>query len=395
MILTLIFFIILLVILGAMTGDSFVFTVIYFISISIILSNWWLNYIIRKVKVERKFPSHVFPGEVVSIDLVAENTSILPAPWLFLQESVAVELAPAHPIRHAFNLGSKANHQISFKLFPHKRGYYSLGPLSLTSGDLLGLLPEAYQRFAIDFITVYPRIFSISNVSLRSRSPMGGIKNYQPLNEDPSRPIGKRDYRSGDSLRRIDWKSSATTRKLQVKVFEPSIAYQTLMMLDLNPSGYYQKSIYDGSELAIEAAASLASWLNAKKQAFGLVSNGIDSLTNHLALQFPPRSGSANLMKILETLARIRLSSSQSIEEMLLQNIPGLPSGTSLIMITGHCDAMLFTQLERCFLLGKDIVLILCGEVPGLQEIKRKAGILSIPVYHLSSNKDFKGWQLP
>lgn len=395
MILTLILFIILLTVLGAMTTDSFVFTIIYFISIAIILSNWWLNHTIHRVKIERKFPSHIFPGEVASIELLAQNTSILPAPWLFLQESIAVELAPTRPIRHAFNLGSKGTHRINFKLFPQKRGYYSLGPLSISSGDLLGLSPETSQSYSVDHITVYPRVFPISNIPLRSRSPMGGIKNYQPLNEDPSRPIGKREYHSGDSLRRIDWKSTATSRKLQVKLFEPSITYQTLLILDLNPAGYFQKSIYDGSELAIEAAASLATWLNAKKQTFGLATNGIDSLTSHPALEFMPRAGTSNLMKILETLARIRLSSSQTIEELLSQKTSGLPSGTTLILVTGHCDASLFTQLERCYLRGRDVVLILCGEVPGLQEIIRKSRILSIPVFHLSSDKDFKSWQFP
>jgi len=40
-----------------------------------------------------------------------------------------------------------------------------------------------------------------------------------------------------------------------------------------------------------------------------------------------------------------------------------------------------------------DIVLVLCGEVAGLQEMKRKANYFKIPLYHFFDERDLNIWQ--
>ena len=66
---------------------------------------------------------------------------------------------------------------------------------------------------------------------------------------------------AGDSLRSVDWKASATVGRLQVKLYEPSIALEIAIFLDLSFSGYKPQSRIDATELAIVIAASLASWI--------------------------------------------------------------------------------------------------------------------------------------
>jgi hypothetical protein len=92
-------------------------------------------------------------------------------------------------------------------------------------------------------------------VRLPSRSPIGTLRHTQPIFEDPSRVRGKRDYTTGDSLRRVDWKATATTGRLQVKQFEPSIALETALFLNLNADEYLQRTRLDATELAIVIAA--------------------------------------------------------------------------------------------------------------------------------------------
>ena len=55
---------------------------------------------------------------------------------------------------------------------------------------------------------------SLTSLSLPSHSPLGTLRHTQPIFEDPSRVTGKRDYISGDSLRRVDWKATAATGRL-------------------------------------------------------------------------------------------------------------------------------------------------------------------------------------
>ena len=57
--------------------------------------------------------------------------------------------------------------------------------------------------------------------------------------------------------------STAVAGRLQVKLFEPSIALETAIFLDLDANVYSLRARYDISELAIVIAASLANWVRA------------------------------------------------------------------------------------------------------------------------------------
>ncbi len=115
---------------------------------------------------------------------------------------------------------------------------------------------------------------------------MGTLRHHQPIFEDPSRIFGKRPYVSGDSLRRVDWKATASTGQLQVKLFEPSIALETEIFLDLNTEAYEFHSRASATELAIVVTASLANWVVRARQSVGLVTNGLDPLAQD---GLPPR----------------------------------------------------------------------------------------------------------
>ncbi len=165
-----------------------------------------------------------------------------------------------------------------------------IGPLSLYSGDLLGVSGDLQRSQPPDHLTVYPKIVPLTSVKLPSRSPMGTLRHTQPVFEDPSRVRGKRDYVSGDSLRRVDWKATAAAGRLQVRLFEPSIALETAIFLNLNNAEYDSRAPFMATELAIVVAASLANWVVAQRQAVGLFSNGIDPLQDdQLPQSIPPR----------------------------------------------------------------------------------------------------------
>jgi uncharacterized protein (DUF58 family) len=96
--------------------------------------------------------------------------------------------------------------------------------ITLQSGDLFGLSEGIAHEGIKDFITVFPKIIPLAQIRLPSRSPSGTLHHREPIFEDPSRILGKREYISGDSLRRVDWKASAISGQLIVKLFEPSFA---------------------------------------------------------------------------------------------------------------------------------------------------------------------------
>jgi hypothetical protein len=164
--------------------------------------------------------------------------------------------------------------------------------------------------------------------------------------------------------------------------------------LNLNNQEYHYRERFDATELAIVAAASIANWSTTHKQAVGLVTNGSDPLgINNLAQPMTPQKGRSHLIRILEILARIKSADAQPVAGMIHQHRVNLAWGTTLVVITGQAEKSLFDEVFRAQRAGLDIVLILCGHVIGLQEIRQHARRFNIPVYSLWSEKDLEHWQ--
>jgi uncharacterized protein (DUF58 family) len=220
------------------------------------------------------------------------------------------------------------------------------------------------------------------------------MRHQQPIFEDPSRVRGKRDYVASDSLRRVDWKASASTGRLQIKQFEPSIALQTVIFLNLNGSEYNTRNRIDATELAIVVAASLANWAVIQKQAVGLTTNGIDSHSNNQAVQpIPSRKGRGHLIHILDLLARIQTAETRSLTEMLSKETPNLPWGTTVVIITGSIDEKLFDEIFQIKRRGQSVVLIITGLGANIMRASRQAKRFGFPIYTFPNEKSLDIWK--
>jgi hypothetical protein len=223
---------------------------------------------------------------------------------------------------------------------------------------------------------------------------MGTLRHTQPVFEDPSRVRGKRDYVSGDSLRRVDWKATAAAGHLQVRLFEPSIALETAIFLNLNNAEYDSRAPYMATELAIVVAASLANWVVAQRQAVGLLSNGIDPLQDdQLPQSIPPRRGRGHLMRILEELARLQAGVTYPLVNLLRREVVNLSWGTTLLMITANLDEALYDGLFQAQRAGLDIVLLPCGAVPEVKAAQGRAEYFGFGFYQIFTEKDLDVWR--
>lgn len=383
-----------LVVLAAVLREDFAFTLIYLLAGAFALGRWWSNRALRAVVARRTFPSHVFFGESVPVRLELTNRGLLPVVWLNLHESLPVNLAIPNFFRRVASLGPKERAVFEYTLQAHRRGGYPIGPLSLQSGDLLGLMGPIRLECASEVLTVYPKIVPLAGVELPSRSPMGTLRHREPIFEDPSRLLGKREYAAGDSLRRIDWKATARAGRLQVKKFEPSIALEVSIFLNLNVLEYEARSRFQSGELAIVAASSLASWIAGRKQAIGLATNGAYPWSEGgKAKPLPPRKGRAHLMRVLEVLATVEMAETEALAALLSREIHRLSWGTTLILLTGQAGEDLFEALFQARRSGMNATLVLCGPVAEAGEIRRRARQFGFPSYHLLSEGDLDAWR--
>lgn len=375
-------FIIFLMILAVFLRAESALTVIYMIVGTFILGYWWNKRALRHVEVTREYGTHAFIGDYISVQMRVKNNSILPILWLEIHEGLPVDLRGGKSVKQVFSLAIREERIIQYDLFPQKRGFFQLGPMTISSGDPLGLMQPTQKEIASSPLTVYPQIIPMTALSLPSRSPFGTIKHHNPIFEDPSRILGKRDYQNGDSIRHIDWKSTAATGQLQVKLYEASISLEVAILLDLHRESYNIKTFFTATELAITAAASVAAWGKQHQQTVGLLTNGADPQhDNLLPSPLKPQKGSGHFIRILEILARIQAANHQPIENLIQETLTNLSWGATLVLISGGLLESTLDQLFKAKKRGINPAIILTGPVPNYRSLKNLADFYKITLY--------------
>lgn len=394
------FFIMILAFIAIFLRADFILTLIYLFVAVLAVGRWWSRRAIHSLSARREYTRRAFWGEKVPVSLVVKNSGWLPVVWLQIHESLPVELTVPGFFRHVVSLGAGSEAQFHYLLEGRKRGYYQLGPLAMQSGDIFGITEKFSFTLPADSLIVYPKIVPLVKVKLPSRSPLGTLRHHQPIFEDPTRVLGKRDYVAGDSLRRMDWKATAASGRLQVKLFEPSIAMETAILLNLNTSEYDHRNRYDATELGIVVAASLANWVIGLRQAAGLATNGLDPFRRdeagsdaHWVQPVPIRRGRGHLMRILDVLARVQPGMSYPFVLLLQRQVVHLPWGTTLLLITSNLNESLFDGLFQAQRAGLNVVLLPCGTVAGFEQIRRRAEYFGFPIYQILDERDLDIWR--
>lgn len=387
------YLVLLLMLIGFFLQVDFMFYILYLLLGLYLFSRWYTPRGLKKLRLRRRFDSHAFLGERVPVNILLENRSRLPLPWMQLHESIPPELRAKQALRRAVTLRGREQLHFEYELNPHKRGYYEIGPLRLTTGDLFGFM-EVESHLALDHLTVYPQIIPLTELGFSSRLPFGTLASQQRLFADPTRPSGMRSYQTGDSQRQINWKASAHVNDLMVKTYQPAMSLETAVALDLNRGGYPARGWRDVSEWSIVVAASIAAHLSEKRQAVGLLVNGLDSVNGERPLIHKPRTGRPHLIKMLETLARAELAQTPQPVESWIAKMSHLYSwGTTVVVIAPHGEERLCYALHGLVRQGLNPILIVTTPYLEVSLIQRRARGLGFRAYHIAGRPDLDPWR--
>jgi len=385
-------FLLLLFIIAAILRVDFYFTIVYLFFAVYLMSRVWTRQSVKQVRAERQFAGRAFSGHSVPATLTVRNGGWLPVPWLTVHESLPVELRTPPFLRQAAALGPYDEREFSYTLDCRRRGHYRIGPLRVEAGDMLGITKPVQVETEPEPLIVYPRVVSLEKLGLPTRSPLVALPAATPLFEDPSRVMGVRGYRRGDSPRRIHWTATASTGELVVKQYEPSIARETLICLDLGREDYELRRRYTAAELAIVVAASLANHIIVNDGLpAGLATEAWDPLADkQMRFSLPPRSERAHLMSLLEILARIEVSEATPFPDLLRRESLGLPWGATLAVIAGRESKSLFDSLVTLRRAGFAVALILVQPTYPSAEARRRADVLGMPVHRIWREEELK-----
>jgi len=388
-------FLLILFAIAAFLRVDFFFTIVYLFFAVYLLSRLWTPRTVKHLRVQRRFVNRAFPGDSVTVDLTVHNVGWLPIPWLEVHESLRVELTAPPFYREVVSLGPRERRHFRYTLHCRRRGYYPVGPLTMQTGDLLGIVRPSQVQAAPDHVIVYPRVVPLQQLGLPTCSPQVALPARSPLFENPARVMGVRDYQRGDSPRRIHWTATASAGRLLVKQYQPSIARETLICLDLDQEDYERRQRYTATELAIVVAASIANHIVVREGLpVGLTTKAWDPLLDDRARFFlPPRSERAHLMSLLEVLARVQITSAAPFVDLLRRESVNLSWGATLAVITGRESEALFDTLPYLRRAGFAVALILIQPARPSAELQKRGDLLGVPIHRIWRERDLEAWR--
>ncbi len=353
------------------------------------LSLLWAKYHMRWVRVSRSTPSHAFSGEVATGSVRIDNTGILPIPWLRAREAIPAELRSRNRYQTVVSLGGRTAVNFIYELRCHQRGYFRVGPLTLSTGDLFGFTDSSIVATEPETIIVLPRVLSLGQLNLQSRMLFGSLSTRRRLFEDPTRLSGVRTYIYGDELKHVHWKATAREGHIQTKKYDPAIAYEVVIIIDMDTRSYGTHGVVSHSEWAVVIAASLASHLSEQQQGVGLRTNGLDALTEEAMQPLPVAPGRAHLITLLEALARVQVTeTTEDFADWMGQHTFDLVWATTLIVLVPVLKGSLLWLLHDRYRKGINVLVMVLVPHDGFLGLKAQGEALGLTVLLIERNQD-------
>jgi len=152
--------------------------------------------------------------------------------------------------------------EVSLAIQAQARGRHRLPPLGVGRTDPLGLLSTRRIWQPGRVILAYPRFFHLEELPLPvgRRYQPGGIPLASNIG-DSTEFVGTREYREGDPLRRIHWRSWARRGKPVVKEYGEEYFSRVALVLDTFLPRRPRSAELRGFEAAISVLASIADYM--------------------------------------------------------------------------------------------------------------------------------------
>jgi uncharacterized protein (DUF58 family) len=278
-------------------------------------------------------PPRVPIGHTATVTLRLENISRVPTGLLLAEDTVPYALGS----RPRYVLDKIERHglrQLTYPLRSDLRGKFQIGPLHLRVADSFGLVELTRSATGRTTFVVTPRIFPLSR-SVISRTWAGEGEGRARLTSTAGEDdVIPREYRNGDDLRRVHWRSTARYGELMVRREEQRWRNRATIFLDTRSWSHLGSGPASSFEAAVSAAASVGVHIARE----GLTAQFV---TDGEALRGGPFFADA----LLDALAVIRPSSRRNLDIALaeLRTASGV-----IVAITGRLTVREARQLAAC-----------------------------------------------
>ncbi len=369
----------LLMVVGLVTGHGLLVGLGALVILTWIIAWGWNRFSLARVTFERSLSaSQAFIGETIAVQVRVTNRKAIPMPWITLEDhfpsgleevgkprTIRVEQGMYSVIRST-SLARYERVTWRFTMECRSRGLYRFGPASVTSGDVFGFFYTERSEPRWDHVIVYPQTLPLPTIGILARRPFGDQRGGEPYHEDPSRLRGLRPYQPGDSLRNVDWKATARSQSLTIRLFAPSVSETVIVAFNAQtlPTREGQWGFSPVLlERGVTVAASIAKWAYEQKMSFGFLTNSISPLTDE-PIRVMPNRARQQLVTVLESLAVVTPLGRQPISQFLIEQTRRMPAGSTVVLVTSVMDEETVGALRSLRGMGARPSIIWTAETP-------------------------------
>lgn len=211
-----------------------------------------------KLACHRSLDPHRAPvGASSRVVLRLQNMSRLPTGTLLLEDRLPYALG-SRPRVVLERLGAHQASSVAYTVRADVRGRYEVGPLGVRMTDPFGLCELSRAFPSTDRLTVIPQVTPLPSIRLPGEYAGSGDSRARSVAVHGEDDAATREYRRGDDLRRVHWKSTARTGELMVRREEQPWESRATVVLDTRAYGHRGEGPTASFEWAVSAAASIA-----------------------------------------------------------------------------------------------------------------------------------------
>jgi uncharacterized protein (DUF58 family) len=287
-------------------------------------------------------PGQVTAGREARVQLALTNDGRLPTGLLLLEDHLPYVLG-TRPRFVLDRMAPRHRRAVSYVVRSDLRGRFTIGPLAVRLRDPFGLV-ELQRRFtSTASLVVVPRVLPLPPIPLTGAWTGSGDNRPRAFASGSAEDVTVREYRRGDDLRRVHWRSSARVGDLMVRREEQPWQSRATLFLDNRQVAHRGRGAASSLEHAVTAAASVAVHLVQR----GFLVRLVTATGEEQGGSWHERGGAGQSGPLLEQLAVVTASGRPDLDTRWLQD-PGR-SGLLVAVVgaVGDHDQAAFARMRH------------------------------------------------
>ena len=212
-------------------------------------------------------PARIEAGRQATVRISLDNVSRLPSGVLLMEDALPYALG-GRPRFVLDKIEPRGVREVSYPVGSDVRGRFTVGPLSVRLTDPFGLC-ELTRSFATsDELVVTPVISPLPPVRLGGDWTGGGEASSRSVSSSGTDDAATREYRYGDDLRKVHWRSTARVGELMVRREEQPFQSRATLLLDGRTGAHRGDGPASSFEWSVSGLASIGVALS--RSGFGL-----------------------------------------------------------------------------------------------------------------------------